>query len=90
MMVSSSHQEGSRDVFYYRQEGKREVDAEWGCGRWLWARVGVLSGADLMLVCLVHGGSRSRDWPFWRCGEIRRHGLGLEEAKGASVSSWDG
>jgi hypothetical protein len=28
MMVSSSHQEGSRDVFYYRQEGKREVDAE--------------------------------------------------------------
>jgi hypothetical protein len=28
MMASSSHQEGSGDVFYYRQEGEREVDVE--------------------------------------------------------------
>jgi hypothetical protein len=50
----------------------------------------VLYGDDAAVVLSDHGGCRGRHWSNQRCGVIRCCGLGLAEAKRASLASWDG
>jgi hypothetical protein len=50
-------------------------------GRWLRARMRIISDTSLMVVRSVHGGCRARHWPKRRYGVMQRRELGLYKGK---------